>query len=254
MGTMIITIDSKSKLQLDPSFDRRNKNILYSVVASKHSDNHIFGDETEQDNIYNRQYEKGIVSLDPNEPNYFKNNYEFQGNNYYQQHQRRHQPPPYVNPLFKQAGTASIGVLFCLLIWRSFSAFEMADQFDSSMRLYALLPIIIISCANAFGFIINFLKPLNFKNHLKFILFLNIVREWVELVYNMFMLVITRSDSVIPRQTYFGRFFMNCWWTMLCISFSKSRWVLQPTMPSNLNQRYDGYAYNNNNNNSNKPY
>jgi hypothetical protein len=186
-----------------------------------------------------RQNQQNIISYV--NPNQQQQQQQYAYNNYQQQQQ-----PPLINPLLKQAGTASIGLLFSLLIWRSFSAFEMADQFVSPLRLFALIPIIIISCANAFGFILNFMKPLNFKNHLKFILFLNIIREWVELIYNMIMLIITTSTSTIPRQTYFGRFFMNCWWSILCVSFSKSRWVLQVQIPNHLNQKYN---YNNNNNN-----
>ena len=145
----------------------------------------------------------------------------------YQPHQ-----PQQINPLLKQASTASIGILFVLLIWRSLAAYELADQFNAgSFRIIAVAPTVTILCANLMGFVINVMKPYNFKNLLKFILALNITREFIELLYNVMMLVINTSNSGISRDVYFGRFFMNVWWLSLCVTFSKSRWVLQ-IMPS----------------------
>jgi len=48
-----------------------------------------------------------------------------------------------LNPLLKQANTASIGLLFILLIWRTLACFEMADQFHSvAMRTLTRIPAI----------------------------------------------------------------------------------------------------------------
>lgn len=133
-----------------------------------------------------------------------------------------------LHPLLKQANTASIGLLFGLLIWRSLTAYELADQFSSSsLRIVCIPPVVIILIANIAGFLVNIIKPLNFKTHLKLILASNIVREWLELIYNVFKIVFTNSTSSVSRENYFGRFFMNVWWSILCISFARSRWVLQ---------------------------
>jgi hypothetical protein len=140
--------------------------------------------------------------------------------------------PENINPLIKQASTASVGVLFGLLIWRSLSSYELADQFVSdAMRLVLVVPVIGILIFNVVGFILNLIKPLNFKNHLKAILAMNIVREWVELAYNAVKLVTVSSKASIPREVYFGRLFVNVWWTLLCFSFSRSRWVLATPPP-----------------------
>mmetsp|Transcript_1285 Transcript_1285/g.2082 ORF Transcript_1285/g.2082 Transcript_1285/m.2082 type:complete len:264 (+) Transcript_1285:81-872(+) len=149
---------------------------------------------------------------------------------------------PQISPLVKQASTGAIGLLFGLLIWRSLSAYEMADQFvNESFRIMAIIPVMALLLANITGFIVNLLKPLNFKNHLKVILALNVIREWVELVYNVVMLITTSGTAQIPREVYFGRFFMNCWWSLWCFSFSKSRWVLQTTLPSQYQQFQQQY-------------
>ena len=154
----------------------------------------------------------------------------------YQQHQ-----PQQINPLLKQASTASIGILFVLLIWRSLAAYELADQFNAgSFRIIAVAPTVLILCANLMGFVVNVMKPYNFKNLLKFILALNISREFIELLYNVMMLVTNTPNSGISRDIYFGRFFMNVWWLSLCVTFSKSRWVLQitPSSTGNMSANY----------------
>eukprot|EP01036_Dinobryon_divergens_P026584 gene26584-35252_t len=140
-----------------------------------------------------------------------------------------------INPLMKQANTASIALLFVLLIWRTFSCFEMAEQILSAhTKALLLVPATILTCANAIGFFVNLLKPMGFKNHLKVILALNLIREGIEMLFNVMMMIF--SDS---RELFFGRFFVNCWWFFLCYSFSKSRWVLETSIPTNRYEFYD---------------
>ena len=54
------------------------------------------------------------------------------------------------------------------------------------------------------------------------------------------MLVTNTPNSGISRDIYFGRFFMNVWWLSLCVTFSKSRWVLQitPSSTGNMSANY----------------
>ena len=149
-----------------------------------------------------------------------------------QQQQPQQQPASVPNPLLKQVSTASIGALFALLIWRSLSAYELADQFASgTLRLLAVSPTVAILCANLLGFAVNIFKPTNFKNHLKAILVLNICREGVEMLYNMLMILLSSSQSTVPREAYFGRFMMSTWWLFVTMSFSKSRWVANVVLP-----------------------
>ena len=151
---------------------------------------------------------------------------------------------PELNPLVRQTTTASIALLFGLLIWRSLTSFELASQFtNSSLLLLALVPSVALLVTNIAGFLLNIIKPYNFKNHLKVILAINIVREWIELIYSLFMIVkltwssSSSSLSSIPRETYFGSMFMNIWWCVVCFSFSRSRWVLKHTL-SNSEIKY----------------
>ena len=144
-----------------------------------------------------------------------------------------HQP---VNPLMKQASTGAIGILFVLLIWRSLAAYELADQFNVGItRIIAVTPTVLILLANLAGFVVNMMKPHNFKNTLKVVLAMNVIREFIEMLYNISMLVLNTRRSglqIIPTEVYIGRFFMNAWWLSLCLTFSKSRWVLAVIPPS----------------------
>ena len=144
-----------------------------------------------------------------------------------------HQP---INPLMKQASTGAIGILFVLLIWRSLAAYELADQFNVGItRIIAVTPTVLILLANLAGFVVNMMKPHNFKNTLKVVLAMNVIREFIEMLYNISMLVLNNRRSglqIIPTEVYIGRFFMNAWWLSLCLTFSKSRWVLAVIPPS----------------------
>jgi hypothetical protein len=177
------------------SFISGNSNNFIDILA-KHQINEDF------ESIYSRQGTKRndysvVVSDDDNtdrrpkyQPQYSVDHGAAAGN--YQQGQKSQQ----LNPLLKQASTATIGILFVLLIWRSLASYELADQFNSgTFRLLSVPPTVLILIANLMGFIINVMKPFNFKNFLKFILALNITREFIELLYNAIMLVVNSSNS-----------------------------------------------------------
>ena len=145
-------------------------------------------------------------------------------------------PPPRQPPgLLKQASSASVGVLFGILAWRSLTAYEMADSFKNGfVKTVSVAPTVGLLILNLIGFVVNWIRPLNFKNYLKFILSLNMMREWVELAYNMLMVLLTDSKSAIPREIYVGRIFMNIWMTALQMAFAKSRWVSTEVFRSQL--------------------
>ncbi len=132
------------------------------------------------------------------------------------------------NPLLKQATSATITILFIMLLWRSLLSYELADQFSTEyIRMMAVLPTIGLLCSNLVAFFTALTRPNNLnKNLLKTILAANIIREYIELAYNVVMLVLNNPTAQVPREIYFGRFFGNVWWLLLTSSFSKTRWTL----------------------------
>jgi len=188
---------------------------VVSVVALS------FEDEEEDNSQYRPQYQQQQQQYS-----------HFQQQQQQQQPQQQQQQPP-LNPLLRQASTSAIGLLFGLLIWRTISAYELISQISHELvKFFAVAPMVFILCANLAGFVVNVFRPLGFKNHLKFILVLNILRECIALCYNAIMVVVASSGggSVpdVPREVFFGRFLSNCWWMFLCLTFSKSRWVSNP--------------------------
>jgi hypothetical protein len=159
---------------------------------------------------------------------------------------------PALNPLLKQASTASVGILFAGLIWRTLAVYEAVSQVSNPwVKVVATLPILIILFGNLLGFVANVMKPNNFKNWLKAILAMNIVREWAELAFNVFFIVfasafsLSHQSSRQPREVYFGRFVINVWWIALCFGFSRSRWVLsiQPGAAEKQRQQQEQQQY-----------
>lgn len=149
---------------------------------------------------------------------------------------------PVLNPLFKQAGTASICLLFGLLIWRTLAVYEIADTFESrTLRSLTVIPTMLLLGGNIAGLGLNIMKPLNFKNHLKAILALNIVREVVELIYNVAQLILVGAATKLPREVYIGRLLMNLWWGTMCFSLARSRWVVQPTIPQSYREQWEKF-------------
>ena len=161
------------------------------------------------------------------------------------------------NPLLKQATSATITILFIMLLWRSMAAFELADQFSTEyIRLMATVPTIGLLCSNLIAFFTALTRPNNLnKNLLKTILAANIIREYIELAYNAIMLVLNNPTAQVPREIYFGRFFGNVWWLLLTSSFSKTRWTLSQfqkpldhtldTSNDNFSQQYSSEEYDN---------
>lgn len=150
-----------------------------------------------------------------------------------QGHMRNQKEVNIPSPLLRQALTSSIGALFIFLTWRTITVYELADQFSSAtLRYLSVAPTMLLFCANITGFILNCTRPLNFKTLLKSILAMNVVREIVEVMYSTTMLLLNTQSSAIPREAYFGRLLSNAWFIFICLSFSKSRWVLQTTQPT----------------------
>lgn len=137
-------------------------------------------------------------------------------------------------PYLTQANPASIGILFLLLIWRLLGIYEIADNKGNQISAIAVKygTVCLLAC-NVAGFLAAVFRPVALKNHLKVILASNILREGLEAMFNMFMILTAKATL---RELHFGRLLMNLWWGYLCFSFSKSRWVAQ-LVPSRFEQQ-----------------
>ena len=105
--------------------------------------------------------------------------------------------------LLKQASTASIGVLFGALIWRSLAAIESLSliKHNNIMKSLIKIPTFLLLTCNIIGFLIGIMRAEQFKNQLKGILAMNLIREFLELIINLFYIIVPRIllSSKIPR-------------------------------------------------------
>ena len=214
--------------------DDNDDNIYYNQQSSSSNDNSMH----QQSSSYGNSIVQPYSYQNQQRPNYMNNN---------NMNNNPNGAPPVMNPLLKQAPTASIVMLFLLLIWRSLASYELAGQFasDSYLRIFALTPSLTILLSNLIGFVVTIFKPINFKNHLKIILAINIVREGIELIYNILKILLSSSTSIVPREVYVGRFFMTVWWVIILQGFSKSRWSTYIDGNENIDEKYK-YRYSHN--------
>jgi len=192
----------RSSLSVNNNNNNNNNNNKVTILANYDKYN-TYNDDNNDDND-NIQYNNAMIQT-------YSNQYQQRSSSDYMNNannnpnintNQQSNIPPVLNPLLKQAPTASIVMLFLLLIWRSLASYELAGQFapDSYLRLLAVTPSLTILLSNLTGFVVTIFKPINFKNHLKIILAINIVREWIELIYNILKIILSSSSAVVPRE------------------------------------------------------
>ena len=123
--------------------------------------------------------------------------------------------------------------IFALLLWRTLGGLDwtLAAYSSSSFSSFATmwrLPSVFLQgallAANLFGLLLSFFMPLNFKNQLKFVLGLNILREGGALVLNALRVLFPGAGNL--REMFLFDSFMNFWWLTLCFTYTRSRWTL----------------------------
>ena len=142
------------------------------------------------------------------------------------------QSPP-INPLLKRVSTASLCLIYFILAWRALGSYELSGLFvNGIIRFFCTVSVSIVFISNCIALILclagNVLKPIDVKNQLKFVLALNTIRESVELVYNILMMVLASSGAEFSKDFYLGRFITSLYFLMLCLSTSKIRWTAAP--------------------------
>lgn len=136
-------------------------------------------------------------------------------------------------PYLSQAHPTTVGILFGLLIWRSLSVYDTITQYTTSnltnaFMKHALCGLLI---TNVIGFLLNFFKPQMMKTILKSILAMNTIREGLEGLFNIYMILFGAYPG--ERDVYIGRLFMNGWWMLLCVGYSKARWMASYSATAN---------------------
>ena len=136
-----------------------------------------------------------------------------------------------IHPLLRKVSSASLSLIYLLLAWRAMGCYDSSAQFSMSLlRFMSNIPVAAIFILDIIGFIISIglvVNPNKLKVQLKLILACNTIREVIELIYNVIMIIISTSVSKFNRDFYFGRMIASVYFLMLCLSTSKIRWTEQ---------------------------
>jgi hypothetical protein len=137
-------------------------------------------------------------------------------------------PSNKVHPFLTKLPWASLSIIYFLLTWRAMGCYDSSGQFSISMiRTLSNVPVTIIFVLNILGVIISIVNPLKLRVQLKLILAINTLREIIELMYNVIMIIISTSVSKFNRDFYYGRMIASIYFLTLCVSTSRIRWMEQ---------------------------
>ncbi len=125
-------------------------------------------------------------------------------------------------PLLRQSNPLSLSILFSMLIWRLYVAYDFLGKNVGGFITVARGCTSILLAANILGLGATIMFPVAAKNYLKLILALNIIREWMSTIINMKNCFYGRY---LQRDVSLGRLIMNFWVLGLCYSYRNSRWV-----------------------------
>jgi hypothetical protein len=173
----------------------------------------------------------------------------------YEKSERRNRPPLNQSPvlngkpamnserdrsLLLNMGQISINFMYATLVWRSLTLLDIAAQNPNKLlKFVSSKSLSLMVLLNIVALIANIFRPMKYKNLLKVGLGLNVVQEWIDLLYNVFMISLS-SDRSYPREFYFGRLIWNLWFTVSGLANLKSRWVfLAPRIPESQPQQPD---------------
>lgn len=131
--------------------------------------------------------------------------------------------------LKKQIASRGVGFLFVFSIMRLVAVYDEILLMEGSLlkKLVFKLTTGVLFFINVLATALQFFRPLQFKNQLKFVMFLNTIREIVDLIINIFSALIAHSRSA--SDMHYGKAISDFFWMCLFLSISKSRWVFQST-------------------------
>lgn len=159
-----------------------------------------------------------------------KQNFQYSNNQQQRQYQNHHSTATKPNSsrfraLLTEAGAHAITILFACISWRLMGIYDflVTDQ-QSLITSISKTATVAYFLINFSALVVQVFKPLVFKNFLKIVIALDIVREFVSIIFN---LISTFQVSPVQRELYIGRIIANLFWASAFFSFSRSRWVFQ---------------------------
>lgn len=139
--------------------------------------------------------------------------------------------PSKKNGIVSFGSRVGVTVLFLCMTLRSLTALELVDQIMSSLpRIVIGLPILVLFIGNVISAAVTTVAPGRFKSYKKMIIFLNLVREMTDILWNMAMLSIsvlrTNKSQIYKREPGFlySTIVQDIFWVTTCYQYLKSKW------------------------------
>jgi hypothetical protein len=137
-------------------------------------------------------------------------------------------------PLTKRISSASLTVVFFLLAWRSASLAELSAGIPhSAIRFIVSSMMQIFLLLNLGAGLLNVLLPAAWlKAMLKTVIALNTIRDFLDMVINVFFLVFAEKvqgtwldQAAAGRSFFLGRLVVSIYFLCLCLGSSRVRWT-----------------------------
>jgi hypothetical protein len=115
------------------------------------------------------------------------------------------------------------GVHFALMIWRLYTEIANCEESDGMISYIAMATMYLLQALNVAGFAANILDGAKYKTLLKRIVVLNMMREFVELLYNIFSFISPLASY--QREHAIGSIFTSLWILAAHVAVIRSTWA-----------------------------
>jgi len=145
-----------------------------------------------------------------------------------QQQQDGASPPPELSPTVAKLletvqSSGAITVMMFILVWRGISHYEMADKISGPLRIPAVLMAFLVCITNLAGFVVS-MSARGPTKKLKIVINNNKVVEFVELIFNAWVLLFQPNANKNVREESLVRTFTNVFFLMQLQLYTKATW------------------------------
>jgi len=145
-----------------------------------------------------------------------------------QQQQDGAPPPPELSPTVAKLlqtvqSSGAVTFMMFILVWRGISHYEIADKISGPLRIPAVMIAFLVCITNLAGFVVS-MSGSNNKTRLKIVINNNKVVEFVELVFNAWVLLFQPNANKNVREESLVKTFTNVFFLMQLQLYTKATW------------------------------
>ena len=134
-------------------------------------------------------------------------------------------PPAPVNSFLRRTSTFAISCLFVTLTWRTFNSYAILEEIASRYRASTNFLISGMLVLNVVALLANVFRPMQLKTSIKVALGVNMIKEALESLFDLYMIIFPNKFGALNRDFYFGKFAYSVFFTAFLWTFSTARWA-----------------------------